>query len=614
MAESDFPPLTPATLCWNAGTPEAPAFGDTYFARDQGPAETRVVFIDGNRLPERFAALAPGARFVIGETGFGTGLNFLCTAASFLEQAPAGTALQYLAVEQHPLTPADLRRALAGLPVSAALAAELRAHWPPPVPGFHRLALADGRIRLTLLLGEAGAMLARLHAHVDAWFLDGFAPARNPAMWRSELFHELARLSRPGATLSTYTAAGFVRRGLEEAGFRIEKVAGFAGKRHRLNGVRTGAVAPASTPGKQGVVVVGAGLAGATTARALAERGHDVVVLDATGIAAGASGNHAGVLYTTPSAHPTPRNRFYQASYLQTLHWMHRLGFPRSPEEGALDGVLQQPADQRGARKLTKAGSSGLWPWPLADFGRVGGEPRLRLPGGGFIRPPAWCEFLLDHPRIRFRQTRLEGLDPCGQGWRLDTADGAVAAETVVLAQAADALRLAQTTWLPLHRIRGQVTHVRATPASRLWRAARCHRGYLTPSLDAVHCVGATFDPRDTDPQPRAADDARNLDTLRRYRPRDWRELGGKGIRVVGHRVSFRCQSKDALPVVGPAIRADGTKLPGLFLNLAHGARGITGTPLCAEVLAAIVDDEPMPVDNELLEALLPKRFTVRTR
>lgn len=615
MPETDFQALTLAKLRWHADTPVAPAFGDTYFAQDQGQAESRAVFLRGNRLPKRFTALSPRQDFVLGETGFGTGLNFLTAAACFLERAPPDSCLHYLAAEQHPLAPADLCRALvrAPGPGPAELNEELRRRWPPPAPGFHHRILAGGRIRLTLLFGDAGALLHQSRARVDAWFLDGFAPARNPAMWRPELFRELARLSRPGATLATYTAAGFVRRGLEEAGFRMKKVTGFGGKRHRLNGARAGATPTASTRPRRRVTVVGAGLAGATTARALAERGHTVEVLDAAGVAAGASGNHAGVLYTTPSGHPTPRNRFYQASYLQALDWMHRLGFPRSPDDGLLEGILQQPTDDHGARKLSKAGASGLWPRPLADFGAVGGEPRLRLPGGGFIHPPAWCAFLLDHPRIRFRQTRLMGLEANEPGWRLDTVDGAVEADTVVLAQAADALQLPHTAWLPLHRIRGQVTHVRATAASGAWRVPRCHRGYLTPALDGVHCVGATFDPRDTDPEPRAADDARNLETLRRYRPQDWRALGGEVIRVAGHRVGFRCQSKDFLPLVGPAVRDDGTKLPGLLLNLAHGARGITGTPLCAEVLAALLDDEPAPVDGELLEALLPKRFTLRT-
>lgn len=610
MSEADFSPLTPARLHWDGDTPQAPDYGDHYFAHGRGTAESRGVFLAGNELETRFARLAPREHFCVGETGFGTGLNFLCTAERFLESAPPDTRLHYLSTELHPLEPADLERALGHAPEVQGLAGELQTHYPPPVPGFHRLTLAGGRIVLTLLLGEATALLRRLDAEVHAWFLDGFAPARNPELWRPELFAELARLSQPGTTLATYTAAGFVRRGLEEAGFRMEKVPGFEGKRHRLNGAMPGQRPTATNACPGTITIVGAGLAGASTARALAERGHSIRVLDADGVAAGASGNRAGVLYTTPSAHPTPQNRFYQGSFLQALHWLRRYGFPRTGNEGALAGVVQQPADARSVRKMCKARDSGLWPPELAVFSEVDGEPRLELPGGGYIAPAAWCAFLLDHPGIAVEQARVQALTPSAEGWRLNTDRGGFQADTVVLANAGDARELAGLDFLPLHPIRGQVSYVRATAESVHWRQACCHRGYVTPALDGVHCVGATFDPRDPDPAPRDADDRANLDTLRRYRPDDWRALGGETIELVDRRVGFRYQSPDFLPLVGPAVRADGTVPAGLYLNIAHGSRGITGTPLCAEVLAARIDREPAPVDRELVEALLPKRFT----
>jgi tRNA 5-methylaminomethyl-2-thiouridine biosynthesis bifunctional protein len=610
MPEADFPPLTPARLHWDGDTPRSPDYGDPYFAHGRGPAEARTVFLAGNALESRFRRLPARADFVLGETGFGTGLNFLCAAEHFLEHAPPDARLHYLSTELHPLEPADLEQALRHAPDPQGLAGELHRHYPPPTPGFHRLTLAGGRVVLTLLLGEATTLLGQLDAEVHAWFLDGFAPARNPELWSPGLFTELARLSRPGTTLATYTAAGFVRRGLENAGFRMEKVAGFEGKRHRLNGSmpETGRTRTQSTP--DSITIVGAGLAGATTARALAERGHSVRVLDAGGVAAGASGNRAGVLYTTPSAHPTPQNRFYQGSFLQALHWLHRYGFPRSPDEGALAGVVQQPADARTSRKMLKARESGLWPPALAAFSEVDGEPRLELPGGGYIAPAAWCAFLLDHPGIALEQARVEALTPDTGGWQLATDQGEFRAHAVILANAGDARHLAGLTFLPLHRIRGQVSYVRATAESARWRRACCHRGYLTPALDGLHCVGATFAPRDDDAAPRDADDRANLDTLRRYRPDDWQALGGEAIELVDRRVGFRWQSPDFLPLVGPATRADGTTRAGLYLNIAHGSRGITGTPLCAEILAAHIDGEPAAVDREVVEALLPKRFT----
>lgn len=609
MPEADFAPLTPARLEWEGDTPQAPDFGDLYFAREQGVAESRAVFIAGNDLEARFTRLAPGGHLVLGETGFGTGLNFLSTAAVFLERAPLDARLHFLSSELHPLRPADLERALQHAPEAYGLAAELRHHFPPPTPGFHRLTLAGGRVVLTLLWGEATSLLRQLDAGVDAWFLDGFAPGCNPGLWRPGLFAQLARLSHPGTTLATYTAAGFVRRGLEEAGFRMEKVPGFAGKRHRLNGFMPGQRQTNPGAGRSAITVVGAGLAGATTARALAERGHNVRVLDAEGVAAGASGNRAGVLYTTPSAHPTPQNRFYQSSFLQARHWLRRYGFPRTPNEGALAGTVQQPADARSVRKMRKARDSGLWPDTLAAFYELDGEPGLELPGGGYIAPAAWCAFLLEHPGIALDQVRVQTLSPGPDGWQLETNQGPIRAETVVLANAGDAPALAGLDFLPLHQIRGQVSGVRATEESARWRRACCHRGYLTPALDGIHCVGATFDRHDADPSPRDGDDRANVDTLRRYRPDDWQALGGEAMELVDRRVGFRCQSSDFLPLVGPVTRADGSAPAGLYLNIAHGSRGITSTPLCAEVLAARIDHEPTPVDLEMSHALRPDRF-----
>ena len=235
MADHDFAALTCASIDWQQDTPVAPAFDDPYFSRDNGPAETDHVFVAGNALAQRFASLPARAQFSIGETGFGTGLNFLRACDCFLRHAPADARLHFISTEKHPLDRHDLARALQCWPDTSA-ADELLTQWPAATAGFHRRQFADGRISLTLLQGDSVAMLRQLHYPVDAWFLDGFAPARNPDMWQPALFAELARLSRPGTTLATFTSAGFVRRGLQDAGFVMQRVAGFGRKREMLIG------------------------------------------------------------------------------------------------------------------------------------------------------------------------------------------------------------------------------------------------------------------------------------------------------------------------------------------------------------------------------------------
>jgi tRNA 5-methylaminomethyl-2-thiouridine biosynthesis bifunctional protein len=604
MADHDFAALTCASIDWQQATPVAPAFDDPYFSRDNGPAETDHVFVAGNALAQRFASLPARAQFSIGETGFGTGLNFLRACACFLHHAPADARLHFISTEKHPLDRHDLARALQCWP-DAALADDLLAQWPAATPGFHRRLFADGRISLTLLQGDSVAMLRQLHYPVDAWFLDGFAPARNPDMWQPALFAELARLSRPGTTLATFTSAGFVRRGLQQAGFAMQRVPGFGRKREMLTGNTDGSWQP-RLRAPQSAIIIGAGLAGASSARALAEQGIDVTVLDPHGIANAASGNLAGVVYTTPSAHPTPQNRFYQSSYLHALNWLQRQRFPRSPADGALSGVLQYPKDTRLAEKASAALVSGLWPdseLRAAD----GPAGSLYLCNGGYLSPPRWCQQLLDHPRIRLLPEAALSLQFAGH-WQVRTDHGSHNADHIILANAGAALTLVDIAALKLKQIRGQVSYVRATEASRQWQQAICHAGYLTPALEDLHCVGATFDLHDDSPQARDDDDQRNLAELRQHLPAHWQALGAERAKVIDQRVGFRCQSTDFLPLAGVVPEQPA----GLWLSIAHGSRGITGTPLCADLLAAQILDMPAPIDQEMIDALSPARFMLR--
>lgn len=222
--------ITSANLDWGDGSPRSIFFDDIYFTGD-GLAETDHVFLKGNDLPARFANRL---EFSVGELGFGTGLNFLATWAAWrAAPKPAGARLQFLSTEAHPLSATDLQRAQAAWPELAALAARLNAAAPPPSPGFHRIAIDDG-VTLTLAVGDALSMLEKAEGRIDAWYFDGFAPAKNPDMWSEEIFRECARLSAPGATGATFTVAGAVRRNLAAAGFRWEKRPGFGSKREML--------------------------------------------------------------------------------------------------------------------------------------------------------------------------------------------------------------------------------------------------------------------------------------------------------------------------------------------------------------------------------------------
>ncbi|MBM3347895.1 MAG: tRNA (5-methylaminomethyl-2-thiouridine)(34)-methyltransferase MnmD, partial [Betaproteobacteria bacterium] len=217
------------------GTPYSPAYGDVYHSAGGATAQARHVFLAGNSLPQRWRGRA---RFTILETGFGLGLNFLEAWRTLDDDPDAPRALHFVSVEKHPASRATLAALHARWPEHAARSRELLAAWPLPIAGFHRLHFAGGRVVLTLLLGDAGSLLPQLEAGVDAFFLDGFAPDRNPQLWSRAIFAELARLAASDATLATWSAAAVVREGLAAAGFAVARRPGFGGKRDMLAGHR----------------------------------------------------------------------------------------------------------------------------------------------------------------------------------------------------------------------------------------------------------------------------------------------------------------------------------------------------------------------------------------
>lgn len=604
-------PIEYADVEFDGGTPISRRHQDAYFMRGQGLAESRCVFIDASQLSERFARMTARDQFVIGETGFGSGLNCLLAARSFSHHAPASARLTLISAERYPLRPNDLETVLHAWPSLEPWSRPLLAAYPPPAAGYHRLTLA-ANIDLLLMLGDAEQQWRASAARVDAWFLDGFAPSRNPDIWSQDLFLSIAARSRKGATVATFTAAGTVRRALVNAGFEVQRQDGFGGKRHRLSACWPGRWTPASL--RRGhAVVAGAGLAGATTARALAVRGWTVTVCDPAGIAKKASGNRAGIIYSTPSAHPTPQNRFYQLALLRANGWLRDLSFPRDTDDGRLGDVLQIPADSRAQTKLDQAIASGVWPPEML----VRDDCGVRLKNAGYLRPARWCRHLLDHPAIERLSRAVGDVRSPPDGAVIFDDDQALSADAVVLCMAVEAAKLPGLDWLPLKSIRGQVSYCEATAESRRWTEAICHAGYLTPAVGGTHCVGATFEPDSSDTSSQPIDDERNMRQLQQYLPDHWRALGGDAARIVGRRAGLRCQSEDYLPLVGTL--PDPTLVPhrlreGIVLNLAHGSRGITHTPLCADLIADQLCGLPASLDPDIVGALAPERFIQRWR
>lgn len=651
------PVLPHAQLDWDdQGRPRSRVFDDVYFSDQSGLDETRYVFLEQNRLAERFAALPANGRLVIGETGFGTGLNFLCAWQLFEQHAVAGARLHFVSVEKYPLSPADLQRALALWPQLKALADQLLRQYVAIHEGFQRITLADGRVTLTLLIGDALEQLPQLDAQIDAWFLDGFAPAKNPDMWTAELFAELARLAAPGSTISTFTSTGWVRRLLNAAGFKMKRTPGIGHKWEILRGEFLGWPAdvtppqahkpwfarPAPLAGERSAMVIGAGLAGCATAASLAARGWQVSLLERhDAVAQEASGNPQGVLYLKLSAHGTALSQLIVSGFGYTRRLLETL---QRGTDWDNCGVLQLAFNEKEAERqaqLAEAFPEDLLQWleqPAAQA-RAGvgvAHGGLFYPEGGWVHPPALCQAQAAQPNIELLShhdvLQLRKVDDQWQAW--DGERLLASAAVVVLAGAAEIKRFAQSAELPLKRIRGQITRLAQTPQSAALKTVVCAEGYVAPARLGEHTLGASFDFHSDDLTPTAAEHQGNLAMLEEISSDLVARLHieQQPLESLEGRAAFRCTSPDYLPIVGPladlpafnqtyaALSKDARQVPdsvcpwldGLYVNSGHGSRGLITAPLSGELLAAWLDNEPLPLPRSVAEACHPNRFALR--
>ncbi|ROS16813.1 tRNA 5-methylaminomethyl-2-thiouridine biosynthesis bifunctional protein [Raoultella sp. BIGb0399] len=648
--------IQPANLEFNAeGTPVSRDFDDVYFSNDNGLEETRFVFLGGNRLSERFP-VHPHPLFIVAESGFGTGLNFLTLWQAFdvfRRDNPDATLqrLHFISFEKFPLTAADLQRAHAHWPELAPWAEQLQEQWPLPLAGCHRLLLDDGRVTLDLWFGDINELTHELddslNQQVDAWFLDGFAPAKNPDMWTPTLFSAMARLARPGGTLATFTSAGFVRRGLQDAGFTMRKCKGFGRKREMLVGEMTQTLnVPVRTPwfartGSQqrDVAIVGGGIASALLALALLRRGWKVSLYCADQAPAeGASGNRQGALYPLLTQHDPALARFFPAAFTFARRLYDALPVMFDHQ---WCGVTQLAWDEKSEQKIAQMLSIGL-PEGIAmavnaqtvaqDTGVDTGCGGITYPAGGWLYPQQLTAELFALATIRGLRTHygvnVSTLSADHDGWQLNHQHQH---GVVVLANGHKLTGFSQTEHLPAYPVAGQVSHIPTTPGLAALRQVLCYDGYLTPQNphNQQHCIGASYHRGQSTPAFSAEDQQHNRQRLIDCFPQ---AAWAKEVDVSGNeaRCGVRCATRDHLPMVGNVPDYDATltqyatlaeekeQAPtapvhrNLFVLGALGSRGLCSAPLAAELLAAQMSGEPLPLDATTLAGLNPNRLWVR--
>lgn len=647
--------LKPAQIAFDQnGRLISTAYNDIYFQPEDSRAESEYVFLQQGRVRQIFAAENAAEDVIIAELGFGTGLNFLLTWQAFKDTASAAKNLHFISFEKHPLRLEAMQKIHQYWPDLKPLSDTLIGQYPFLSSGIHQCHFPDERVSLTLVFGDVTDTLPSMDfgRGVDVWYLDGFAPAKNPDMWAAPLWSAMAAATKPYGRITTFTAAGAVRRGLQEAGFTVEKSKGYGRKRDMLVGALDNTPPspdqqpayyqlPPAPAKSESITIIGAGIAGCALAEALTRHGQAVTLIDRQPQPAGeASGNPFGAVYPKLNATDSPADQFYQQAFSYSQRLYKHL--PNSSFTSC--GVIQIDRNAETRDRHHKITARGL-PTELACYlesdtaAQQAGVPLddggIFFPAAGTVSPPMLCQALLQRARdtgllTEHYATPITAINQINGSWQVKTPDTAHNSDIVLLADGTDLQNTEMTGWLPIEYVRGQVTGWRGSKTSLNLKSVLCHKGYMTPAFEGRHWLGATFDKGAApDPHPRAEAHQRNMTQL-------FTELpvfdSDYTISELSGRMATRITTPDRLPVMGPLIdKADfdekyaallndaSTRFkdtpqywPGLYICGGLGSHGMTTAPYLAEILAAHISGRPLPVDQNLLTALLPTRFAVR--
>ena len=645
-------------------TPVSDKFDDVYFSNQDGLAETHYVFLEGNQLWERWVNYQE-AHFVIAETGFGTGLNFFAVTSLFREfrqkypDSPL-KRLYFTSFEKYPLPLDALQQAHLAYPQFSHLAQHLQQNWLNPIQGCYRFHFDE--TTLDLWFGDVAENLPQLgdymNGKIDAWFLDGFAPSKNPDMWNEQLYQQMFRFTKLQGTFATFTAASAVRKGLENAGFNMTKRKGFGKKRECLSGQKTHEKLTAlSTPWfysqpanlkEQDIAIIGGGIASLCTAILLVKRGAKITIYcEDEQTALNASGNKQGAFYPQLSDDNERNIRFYIHAFAyghQFLQWaiQQQIKF-----EHEFCGVALCAYNEKAESKLNKIAELNLPSDLYQSLSQSELSEKVGLPlpfGGAFIPQGAWLapRQLVQHTfaflekqgvQIKTLQ-KVTALSQTENGWQITTAENKTFChEVVVLANGHKLTEFEQTQKLPLYPVRGQVSQIPTSEKLLKLKTVLCYDGYLTPVDQAKtsHCIGASHVRDNATREFSLTEQQENQQKIQQNIPEEWtKEVDTSGNLA---RIGVRCSVRDLTPMMGavPHFSAQQTQYqnlfnlrrrkqpieqaenyPNLYLIGALGSRGLTSAPFLGETLASLIYGEPLPMSEDLIHNLMPNRSWVR--
>lgn len=632
--------------------PYSQAFDDIYYSSDGGIAETQFVFIESNQILERWS-LSKDPIFTICETGFGTGLNFLYTWKlweefqnkhnTFSDEESDSTSqkreskinslrwLHFISTEAFPLSGSDIYKYLHGIPEISEQLKIFLAKYNLYSPAFYRFIFPESRITLTLLYGDINNTLPELVASVDAWYLDGFAPSKNPEMWSDTVFQEMARLSHLGTSFATYTSSSVVRKGLKSAGFHVQKKNGFGKKREMCFGYYHTKEESTTLDSefnsqhlwKNEFSIAGAGVSGASLAFAFKQRSIPVTVYDPIGIAEEASGNPVGIFYPHLSKFPTSASQFSLASFYYADQLLSSLDSSQKEKIISQEGLLFKINSEEKANRYKKSLESHSLPEKIAKLTKHEslGEC-IFFAKARSLDPKSYVNYLLTNVKFINKILPDQSVD---KSLELNSNKYLKKPNNLVYCNSYHLKNKESTQELPIKKVRGQLYYSDDNdpifPFLNSFAYPISSDSYMAKDTKNRFILGSTFDEFKTERAWSEQDEEtilqRAMELIEHPSPPNFMEIieerksrfieynkikNQDSIESNLYRISHRSQSKDRNPIIG--------NHNGTWVMTALGSRGLVTSLLGGEILASLILKEPVPVPKSILQSLSPVRFS----
>ncbi|MCB1192034.1 MAG: bifunctional tRNA (5-methylaminomethyl-2-thiouridine)(34)-methyltransferase MnmD/FAD-dependent 5-carboxymethylaminomethyl-2-thiouridine(34) oxidoreductase MnmC [Leptospiraceae bacterium] len=635
---------------------------DAYSSSDGWLEEKEYVFLKANQLPDRWKGRKSYSIF---ELGFGTGLNFILSWELWKQNSSKDSVLHYSAVEKAPLDKEVIYSVFANYKHLQHLVDEFLRVYHIEEEGIYRFFFPKDRIYLNLLVGDISEMLPMFCGQVDLWFLDGFSPSKNPEMWSDEVFYWIAKKSYNGASLSTYSAASSVKQSLEKYGFQVQKINGFGKKREMLVGTfdsqktykeehYTKLARLASKleqpwhkipvlktiSNKPTAIVLGAGLAGTSIARNLAKRGWIVQVVEKENSPASqASGNPFGFVSPILTKEKIPLVRFVLSAFSHFLTHTKELQLSGNSIQIFKTGLLKLIPNQTELYEFqtllqdSNISESNVCIFDSQKTSEISGTKLysggIFFPQACFVSPSEICKANLNHSNIRqIYGSEVAKIEYSSNTWIAYNSINQTVTEgdIIILANSYNCLKLEQTSWLPLRKMRGQIAYLPRNTVLEKLKTILYQDCYVLPETNGFHVIGSTYNPYDNDlhfkPEQNLILTQKVQNIFPEIQPTD--DLQG--------RVGFRTVSKDHFPLIGPIPEResflkdykelwkgkpnnaypDGKYIPGLYLSVGHGSRGLIYSHLGAEILGDMICNSPTALGKDLVDCVAPARFLIR--